>query len=57
MNGGEEQNVTAALNWHLFSNVKLQLNYVYADIDDTGDQLSNASGHIHAFQSRAQIEF
>jgi phosphate-selective porin OprO/OprP len=57
MNGGEEQNVTAALSWYLFSNVRLQFNYVYADVDDTGDKLSNASGDIHAFQSRAQIEF
>jgi phosphate-selective porin OprO/OprP len=56
-NGGEERNVTAALSWHLFSNVRLQFNYVYADVDDTGDKLSNASGDIHAFQTRAQIEF
>jgi phosphate-selective porin OprO/OprP len=57
MNGGEEQNITAALNWLLYSNVKLMFNYVYADVDDTGDILSNASGKIHAFQTRAQIEF
>jgi len=57
LNGGEEQNLTAALNWYLYSNVKLQLNYVYADIKDTGRQLGNASGHIHSFQTRAQIEF
>ena len=56
-NGGEEQNFTAALNWYLFSNLRLQFNYVYADVDDTGDVLSNASGDIHAFQTRAQIEF
>jgi len=57
MNGGEEQNITAALNWHLYSNVRMQFNYTYADVDDTGDVLSNASGKIHAFQTRAQIEF
>ena len=57
INGGEEQNVTAALNWHLYSNIRLQFNYTYADVDDTGDVLSNASGEIHAFQTRAQIEF
>jgi len=57
MNGGEEQNVTAALSWHLYSNVRLQFNYTYADVDDTGDVLSNASGDIHAFQTRAQIQF
>ena len=57
MNGGEEQNITAGLNWHLFSNVRWQFNYVYADVKDTGDELSSASGKIHAFQTRAQIEF
>ena len=57
MDGGEEQNITAALNWYLYSNVRLQLNYVFADVSDTGDVLSNASGHIHAFQSRVQVEF
>jgi phosphate-selective porin OprO/OprP len=57
MNGGEEQNVTAALNWYLFSNVKLMFNYVFADVEDTGDQWDNQSGYIHAFQTRAQIEF
>ena len=54
MNDGEEQNVTAALNWHLFSNLRMQFNYTYADLDDTGDVLSNASGQIHAFQTRAR---
>jgi phosphate-selective porin OprO/OprP len=54
MNGGEEQNVTAALNWHLFSNLRMQFNYTYVDLDDTGDVLSNASGQIHAFQTRAR---
>ena len=48
---------TAALNWHLYSNVRLQFNYIFADVSDTGDVLSNASGHIHAFQSRVQVEF
>jgi len=57
MNGGEEQNVTAALSWYVFSNVKPMFNYVFADVEDTGDQWDNQSGYIHAFQTRAQIEF
>ena len=52
MNGGEDQNITAALNWHLYSNVRLQFGYVFADVSNTGDVWSNTSGHIHAFQSR-----
>lgn len=57
VDGGEEQNVTVGVNWHLYSNVRMQFNYTYADVADTGDVLSNASGDIHAFQTRLQIEF
>lgn len=57
MDGGEEQNVTVGVNWHLYSNVRMQFNYTYADVADTGDVLSNASVDIHAFQTRLQIEF
>ncbi|MBJ19373.1 MAG: hypothetical protein GY910_21070 [bacterium] len=57
MNGGEERNITAALSWYLFSDLRLLFNYVYADVADTGDLLSNVSSEIHAFQVRAQIEF
>ena len=49
--------LTAALSWHLFSNLRVQFNYVYADVDDTGELRGHASGDIHAFQTRAQIEF
>ncbi len=56
-NGGEEQNITAALSWHLYSNVRMQFNYTFADVNDSGTELSHASGHIHAFHTRAQLEF
>jgi phosphate-selective porin OprO/OprP len=57
MNGGEEQNVTVGTNWYLYSNVRLSLNYVYADVDDTGDFLGNASGDLHSVHSRLQVDF
>ncbi len=57
LNGGREQNVGLALNWYLFSNVRLSANYVYSDVRDTGDFLGGESGDIHSFQTRAQIEF
>jgi phosphate-selective porin OprO/OprP len=65
--GGEEQNFTAGVNWYLYSNLRLTLNYVYADVKDTGSTLFNdemdiirtggASGSIHTIQARAQLEF
>ncbi len=65
LDGGKEQNVTAAINWYLYSNVRLSANYVFADVSSTGFadgsnagvSFTNASGDIHTFQARAQIEF
>jgi hypothetical protein len=33
------------------------MNYVYADVSDTGDALGNARRAIHTLESCAQIEF
>jgi phosphate-selective porin OprO/OprP len=63
LNGGVEKNVTVGINWHPFSNTRLMLNYVWADVDDSGDEdrssfgITNASGHAHIIQARAQLEF
>lgn len=55
--GGREQNVDVAVNWYLFSSVRVSWNYVHADVKDTGDFLKNASGKINGFQTRVQIAF
>ena len=55
--GGEEQNFTAGVNWYLYSNLRLTLNYVYADVKDTGSGNGGVSGNIHTAQARAQLEF
>jgi phosphate-selective porin OprO/OprP len=57
LNGGEQQDVTVGLNWYLYSNLRLMLNYVWADVKDTGSQLGNRSGDINIVQTRAAIEF
>jgi len=57
LDGGEEQNATFGINWYLFSNVRLTANYVFGDVKDTGAALGHASGRLHAFQMRTQLEF
>ncbi len=48
--GQKLQDVTGGLNWYLFSNCRLMLNYVYAKVLDGG-------GHAHIAQMRTQIDF
>jgi phosphate-selective porin OprO/OprP len=57
LDGGKEQNATFGANWYLFSNVRLSMNYVYANVRSTGAQLGLEGGDIHTFQARAQLEF
>jgi len=51
VNGGEQDDITLGLNWYLNPNVRVMLNYVYADAEDKYD------GEMHAFQTRFQIDF
>ena len=55
--GGREANVTVALNWYLYSNVRLELNYVFANVLSTGEVLGTADGEVNAVMARAQLEF
>jgi phosphate-selective porin len=36
--GGIESDVTAAVNWYLYSNLRLMLDYVWAHRNGVGDQ-------------------
>jgi phosphate-selective porin OprO/OprP len=45
--GGKLDDVSAGLNWYLNTNVRVMLNYIYADLDDIGD--------THAAAMRFQI--
>lgn len=56
--GGEEKNFTAGLNWYLNPNVLFRFNYIFAHVEDSdaGTQfLSN--GDTNIFQMRFQIAF
>jgi phosphate-selective porin OprO/OprP len=47
--GGIENDVTAGVNWYLYSNLRVMLNWVYAHRADDGDQ--------HAIMSRFSLDF
>jgi len=47
--GGELDNVTLGLNWHLNPNTRVMFDYVMADLEDVGD--------ASAFMMRFQVDF
>jgi len=47
--GGELDNITLGLNWHLNPNTRVMLNYTAADLAETGDS--------NIVQVRFQIDF
>jgi phosphate-selective porin OprO/OprP len=49
VSGGELDDITVGLNWHLNPNVRVMLNYVRADLDGVGD--------ADIFQTRFQVDF
>ncbi|MBW2616272.1 MAG: porin, partial [Deltaproteobacteria bacterium] len=56
--GGEEENFTAGLNWYLNPNVRFMFNYIFAHVEDSnaGTQFLRA-GNTNIFQMRFQINF
>jgi phosphate-selective porin OprO/OprP len=56
--GGEEKNFTAGLNWYLNPNVRFMFNYIFAHVEDSdaGTQFLR-EGDTNIFQMRFQIEF
>jgi phosphate-selective porin OprO/OprP len=64
LTGGRLWNLTAGINWYLYPNLRLMINYVYADVADRVSTNPaappatlgvNGAGNI--FQMRAQIDF
>ncbi|MBA2880985.1 phosphate-selective porin OprO/OprP [Desulfosalsimonas propionicica] len=52
--GGELSNLTLGVNWHLNPNVRMMLNYVYADLEDREDV---ADDNANIVQARFQVDF
>lgn len=59
--GGELWDVTAGLNWYLFPNARIMLNYVHADVSDREAIIDTApadvSGSGDIVQTRFQVDF
>ncbi len=53
--GGKEDNLTLGLNWYLNPNVRVMLNYVKANVDNSEAAISDGDANI--FEARFQMEF
>ncbi|MEW6776909.1 MAG: porin [Bdellovibrionota bacterium] len=52
--GGEEKNLTAAINWYIHSNVRVMVNYVVADAERAGSD--SFPGTLHVAQTRLHFD-
>jgi phosphate-selective porin OprO and OprP len=56
INGGEERNVTLALNWYPVPNIRAMLNYVYAEVDRRVEGVGLDSDSVQVVKIRFQAE-
>jgi phosphate-selective porin OprO/OprP len=54
---GREQDIIVGLNWWLNPNFRVQLNYVWAEIDGLNTTATNQNGIVHAFGARFQWDW
>ena len=57
--GGKMWNVTAGINWHLYPNTRVSLNYVHSDLDNRliSPNPDNLDGNADIVQARFQLDF
>jgi len=56
--GGKTWDITAGVNWHLFSNARLSLNYVHSELNDRDHSSdSDLDGNANIVQARFQLDF
>ncbi len=55
--GGEETNVALGVNWWWTAYSKLQLNFIYGDIQDHRPVGGFTSGNFFGITTRAQVDF
>ncbi|MFO7931710.1 MAG: porin, partial [Desulfosalsimonas sp.] len=52
--GGELNDLTLGVNWHLNPNVRTMINYVYADLEDRAGVEDDSANIV---QARFQVDF
>ena len=57
--GGKMWDITAGINWHLFPNTRVSLNYVHSELDNRliSPDPDNLDGNADIVQARFQIDF
>jgi len=59
VHGGELWDVTAGINWYLFPNTRITLNYVHSGLDDriVSTDPNDVDGHADIVEARFQLDF
>jgi len=57
LRGGEMDDITLALNWYPYTNVRWSFNYVNIDVEDSDAEIGIADADADAYQTRFQIYF
>jgi phosphate-selective porin OprO/OprP len=57
--GGKMWDITAGINWHLFSNTRVSLNYVHSELDNRliSPDSDDVDGNADIVQARFQLDF
>jgi phosphate-selective porin OprO/OprP len=57
--GGKLSDVTAGVNWYLFPNARIMLNYIHADVSEreASSPAFNVGGTANIVQTRFQVDF
>jgi phosphate-selective porin OprO/OprP len=56
--GGKMWDITAGINWHLYPNARISLNYVHADLKDRAVTTDpNLDGNSDIVEARFQLDF
>ena len=55
--GGKMWDITAGINWYLFPNTRLSLNYVHSELDNRLISPDDVDGNADIVQARFELDF